>query len=371
VDSLVEQVRDRENITVHLNSEVIEDNGVMGNFRSTVRNNHTEETIEVEHGAVILATGGHEGRTTEYCHNESYRVVTQSEFENRLSKGEIDAAGLNNVVMIQCVGSREKGGREYCSRICCAGALKNAFKIREQNPETNIYVLNRDIMTYGYFEQYYTKARGEGVVFVKYDLDSKPTVEVVDDKTMVRFTDHVLQMDMEVAADQVILATGIEPSPGNVDLARVFGIDVNRDGFFVEADSKWRPVEFNKMGIFLAGTAHAPQSVNESLMQSEASAQKAYEYLSRKEIISPRVVSVVHDALCSRCQRCVEVCPYDARSYDEEKDRIVVDPAACQACGMCEATCPNNAAEVPGWNEKQTMTVIDDELRDETIPATL
>ena len=371
VDSLVEQVQDRENITVHLNSEVIEDNGAMGNFRSTVRNNHTEETVEVEHGAVILATGGHEGRTTEYCHNESDRVVTQSEFENRLSKGEIDASGLKNVVMIQCVGSREKGGREYCSRICCAGALKNAFKIREENPEANIYVLNRDMMTYGYFEQYYTRARGEGIVFVKYDLDSKPEVEVVDEKTMVRFTDHVLQMEMEVAADQVILATGIEPGPGNADLARVFGIDVNEDGFFVEADSKWRPVEFNKMGIFVAGTAHSPQTVNESLMQSEASAQKAYEYLSRREIHSPRVVSVVHDALCSRCQRCVEVCPYDARSYDEEKDRIVVDPASCQACGMCEAACPNNAAEVPGWNEKQTMTVIDDELRDETIPATL
>ncbi|MFO8056799.1 MAG: FAD-dependent oxidoreductase [bacterium] len=371
VESLTEQVQDRQNITLHLNSEVIKDDGTMGCFRSTIKNLNSGETTKIEHGAVILATGGHEGSTSEYSYGKSDRIMTQSEFEKRLAGGSVNAGDLNNVVMIQCVGSREPGGREYCSRVCCAGALKNAFKILEQNPEANVYILNRDMMSYGYFEQYYTQARGQGVIFVKYDLDGKPEVEVADDKPVVKFTDDVLQMPMEVKADQVVLATGIEPSRSNAELARLFGVEVNEDGFFVEADPKWRPVEFNKLGIYVAGVAHSPKTLNESMMQAEAVAQKAYEYLARGEIHTPRVVSVVHDALCSRCRRCIEVCPYEARSFDAEKNCIIVDPAACQACGMCEATCPNNAAEVPGWNEKKTMAVIEAELHDDSIPATL
>ncbi len=371
VEKLVQEVQDQQNITVHFNSTVVNSEGALGCFRSTIKNLNNEETKLLEHGTLILATGGHEGSTTEYSYGENARILTQSEFEKKFTSGEMKAEDLNNVVMIQCVGSREKGGRAYCSRVCCAGALKNAFKIREKNPGANIYILNRDMMTYGYFEQYYTKARGEGIVFVKYDLENKPEVEVVDGKPVVKFTDHVLRIPLEVAADQLILATGIEPNDSNRELADVFGLEVNEDGFFVEADSKWRPVEFNKLGIFVAGLAHSPHTVNETLMQAEAAAQKAYEYLSRREIHTPKEVSTVHDSLCSRCQRCVEVCPYEARSFDAERNRIVVDPAACQACGMCAVSCPNNAAEVLGWNERQTMAIIDAKMKDEKIAATV
>jgi len=371
MSGLAQELNERQNITVHFNSEIVKSDGALGCFGTTIKNSGNEEETVIEHGAVILATGGHEGKTSEYSHGESELISTQAEFEKSFAANEIDADGLNNVVMIQCVGSREKGGREYCSRICCAAALKNAFKIREKNPEARIYILYRDMMTYGYFEQYYTKARGEGIIFVNYDPDKKPEVEIVDGKPVVKFEDPVLRLPMEVAADRLILATGIEPSESNGKLARIFGVELNEDGFFVEADTKWRPVEFNKLGVFLAGLANAPQTVNEAIMQSEAAAQKAYEYLSRREIHTARVVSTVHDSLCSRCQRCVEVCPYDARSFDAVKNCIVVDAAACQACGMCAVTCPNNAAEVLGWNEKQTMAVIEAKLRDERIPASV
>ena len=369
IAELVQQVQDEQKITVHFSSEVADSQGALGCFNSTIKNTNTGETVDMEHGAVIIATGGSEGATNEYAYGKSDRVATQREFEKRLATGKIDAGELNHVVMIQCVGSREKGGREYCSRICCAGALKNAFKILEANPEARIYIINRDMMTYGYFEQYYTRARAMGIIFVNYDPSAKPEVEVVDGKPVVRFTDPVLRMPCEIPADQLILATGIVPSESNAELARIFGLQVNEDGFLQEADTKWRPVEFNKLGVFMAGLAHSPQTVNETIMQAEAAAQKAYEYLSRRELHTARVVSKVHDALCSRCQRCVDVCPYDARAFDEVRNCITVDPAACQACGMCAAICPNNAAEVLGWNEKQAMAVIEAKLRDERIPV--
>ncbi len=366
---LRQRVEEQSNITVHLNSDVVGTKGKLGCFTTDIRNNENDETIPFEHGAVILATGGHEATTTEYAYGESDRIVTQVELEKRLTAGEIDAAALENVAMIQCVGSREKGAREYCSRICCAAALKNAFKIREMNPETRIFIFNRDMMTYGFLEQYYTQARGEGVVFINYDLAQKPEVEVVDGKPTVKFTDPVLRMPLEVTADLLVLATGIEPSASNEQLARIFGLPLDQNGFFMEADSKWRPVEFKKLGIFLAGTAHSPQPLNETLMQAEAAAQKAYEYLSRGEIHTARVVSRVHDAICARCQVCVEVCPYDARMYDPLNNCIVVDSAACQACGLCAVACPNKAAEVPGWSERQTLAVIDAALQGGRSPA--
>jgi heterodisulfide reductase subunit A len=363
VADLKQKLEEQQNITVHLNSEVVETKGALGCFTTSIREGKTEELTTLEHGAVILAVGAQEATTTEYGYGESDQIVTQVELENRLAAGEIKADGLNNVVMIQCVGSREKGAREYCSRICCAAALKNAFKIREQNPEARIYIFNRDMMTYGFLEQYYTKARGEGIIFVNYDLEHKPEVEVADGAPTVAFTDPVLQIPLEISPDLVVLATGIEPTDSSNKLAEIFGLPLNPNGFLLEADAKWRPVEFKKLGVFLAGTAHSPLPLSETVMQAEAAAQKAYAHLSRREIHTARVVSKVHDALCARCQVCVEICPYDARTFDALENCIIVDSAACQACGLCAVACPNKAAEVPGWSEKQTMAVIDAQLR--------
>jgi len=365
---LSEQVGADPNIRVQLESEVVRSDGRLGQFLTDIRSGET--TTSVEHGAVILATGGREGPTTEYAYGQSDRILTQVELERKLSEGAIDAEALQNVVMIQCVGSREEGGREYCSRICCAAAIKNAFQILERNPEARIFVLNRDVMTYGFAERYYTEARAKGVIFVNYELDAKPKVELGEDGApQIAFGDPVLGMDFELAPDLIVLATGIEADDKNEALAAMFGVPLTADGFFAEADSKWRPVDMEKPGVFIAGTAHSPQPINEALMQAEAAAQKAHAFLARGELAAARVVSKVHDAICTRCQLCVDVCPFQARSFDALEDRIVVDAAACQACGMCAVACRNGAAEVLGWNDRQTMSAIEEKLRGGALPA--
>lgn len=359
------KVFEHKKITVHLNAEVAKTEGTLGSFESKIVYNGNGKNTYLHHGAVIMATGGHEGKTDEYGYGESENILTQFQFKQQLESGAIDAGALENVVMIQCVGSRESGKREYCSRICCMWAVANALKIKEMNPEARVYVLYRDIMTYGFLEQYYTKARVAGVMFINYDLNSKPQVEIVDGKPTMRFTENILNTEVEISPDYLVLSTGVDPEPSNKELAEAFSLPLNRDGFFSEADSKWRPIEFKQIGSFLAGAAHSPMPLPDVIMQAEAAAQKAYTYLSGGSINTARVISTVKDALCIRCQRCVTVCPFEARSYNAVEHRIEVDPAGCQGCGMCAVACRNNAAEVSGWSDKQMMAVIDAKLADD------
>ncbi len=359
------RVFEHKKITVHLHAQVEKTEGTLGSFESKIVYNENGENTYLHHGAAIMATGGHEGTTDEYGYGQADNIMTQFEFKQGLEKGDIDLSDAENIVMIQCVGSREKGKREYCSRICCMWAVANALKIKEKNPDTRVFVLYRDVMTYGFLEQYYTKARMAGVIFVNYDLDSKPEVEIVEGKPVIKFTENVLNSAIEVSPDYLVLSTGIDPEPSNKDLSEAFKVNLNTDGFFMEADSKWRPIEFNQMGTFLSGVAHSPMPLPDVIMQAEAAAQKAFTYLSGGEIQTARVTSSVKDALCIRCQRCVVVCPFDARSYNEAENRVEVDPSACQGCGMCAVACRNNAAEVSGWSDRQLMSVIDEKLSDD------
>jgi heterodisulfide reductase subunit A len=356
------KIFENKNITVHLNCEVEKTVGTLGKFESKLHSFDTEENTYIHHGAVILATGGHEGATTEYGYGNEEKVLTQSELKTGLADGSIDAGALEDVVMIQCVGSRQKEGRRYCSRICCTWALANALKIKEKNPDARVFVLYRDLMSYGFYEQYYTKARTAGVIFINYSLDNKPQVEMVEGKPVVKFTDNVLNTEMELPADLLVLSTGVDPEESNQKLADAFGVTLNDDGFFAEVDSKWRPIEFQKSGVYLVGTAHSPMPLKSVIMQAEAAAQKAYGYLSGREVHTAGVISKVKDALCIRCQRCVGICPFNARSYNEAENCIDVDPAACQACGLCAVECQNNAAEVTGWSDKQIMASLDAKL---------
>jgi heterodisulfide reductase subunit A len=358
------KVFENKNITVHLNCEVEKTFGTLGCFESKLDFADTGESTYLRHGAVIMATGGHEGATTEYGYGTSEAVLTQGELKQGLASGDIDPGELENVVMIQCVGSRQKNGRPYCSRICCMGAIGNALKIKELNPEARVMILYRDIMTYGFYEQYYSQARSAGIIFMNYSLDDKPEVEMVDGKPVVIFTDPVLKEEMELNADLLVLSTGVDPEASNQKLAGAFSVSLTEDGFLAEADSKWRPIEFQKVGLYLAGTAHSPMPLRSVILQAEAAAQKAYTYLSGREVHTAAVTSTVKDALCIRCQRCVNICPYGARSYNEANKCIDIDAAECQACGMCAVECQNNAAEVRGWSDKQLMAVIDAKLMD-------
>ena len=356
------KILEHKHITLHKNCEVVDTQGSLGAFETKIRDLSKEENFYLRHGAAIIATGGHEGETTEYEYGNSDQILTQAELKDGLATGEIDVSEAETIVMIQCVGSRQKQGREYCSRICCVGAIANALTIKEKNPEARIFILYRDVMTYGFTEQYYTKARLAGIVFVSYSLDNKPKVELTDGKPVITFTEPVLNSEIQLSPDLLILSTGVDPEASNRNVGKAFGLPVNEDGFFAEADSKWRPVEFLKVGLYVAGVAHSPMTLKDAILQAEAAAHKTYAYLSGRKIHTAHTISRVHDAICVRCQRCVDICPYGARSYDEVLDRIIVDGATCQACGMCGVACQNNAAEIMGFSDKQIMAVIDAKL---------
>ncbi|MCP3941116.1 MAG: CoB--CoM heterodisulfide reductase iron-sulfur subunit A family protein [Desulfobacteraceae bacterium] len=359
---LMIKVLEHKNIILHKNCEVAATQGSFGAFETRIRDLENQENQYLSHGAAIIATGGLEGKTAEYEYGNSANILTQAQLREGLSTGKIDVSDAQNIVMIQCVGSREKQGRKYCSRICCIGAIANALAIQEKNPDARIFILYRDVMTYGFAEQYYTKARGAGIVFVSYDLDKKPEVELVDGKPVIKFTESVLNSEIELSPDFLILSPGVDPEVSNREVGKAFDLPVNDDGFFIEADSKWRPIEFLRTGFYVAGVAHSPMTLKDAILQAEAAAQKVYAHLSSRKIHRAHVISKVHDAICVRCQRCVDICPYDARSYDKVLDSIMVDAAACQACGMCGVACQNNAARIMGFSDKQIMAVIDAKL---------
>ncbi len=369
---LIIKVMDHKNITLHKGCEIVNTQGSLGAFETKIRHLENQENLYFRHGAAIIATGGHEGETNEYEYGNSDKILTQAELKDGLDTGEVDVSGAETIVMIQCVGSREKqesgkqdpnsNGREYCSRICCIGAIANALTIKEKNPDARIFILYRDVMTYGFTEQYYTQARLAGILFVSYSLDNKPKVDLNDGEPAITFTETVLDSQIELSPDLIVLSTGVDPEASNRDVGKAFNLPVNEDGFFVEADSKWRPVEFDKVGLYVAGVAHSPMTLKDAILQAEAAAQKTYAYLSGRHIHTAHTISRVHDAICVRCQRCVDICPYGARAYDEDLDRIIVDGATCQACGMCGVACQNNAAEIMGFSDKQIMAVIDARL---------
>ncbi len=362
------KVFEHKNIIIHLNCEVTETKGSLGNFKSRITDNIKEKSTYLNHGAAILATGALKSETQEYEYKNSDKILTQNELKQGLETKEINIENAENIVMIQCVGSREISSGEigkekekqgYCSRICCIGAIENALKIKEKNPDIRIFILYRDIMTYGFFEQYYTKARAQGIIFVNYTLNNKPEVEIIDDKPVVAFKEHVLNSQVKISCDFLILSTGIASETSNKQLGKIFNVPINEDGFFVEADSKWRPIEFQKTGFFLAGTAHSPMFLKDAILQAEAASQKAHACLCNETIYTAGTISKVHHSLCVQCQRCVDICPYKARTYDESLNKIIVDNAACQACGMCAVVCQNNASEIMGFSDKQIMAMID------------
>ena len=311
----------------------------------------------LEHGITILATGGKEATTESYAYGKSETVMTQHELEKKLHDGSLDPAKMTSVAMIQCVDSREEP-RNYCSRLCCTSALKNALHLKEQNPELEIYILYRDMMSYGFLETYFTQARRKGVMFIPYEVNSKPKVEVENGRPTLIVRDPILGRDIVVKPDVLALSTGIIPNEGP-SLSRLFGVETNQDGFFLEAESKWRPVDFIKEGLFMAGLAHSPRTLTESVAMAQAAAQRALRILSSERLASGGLVADVHPSLCCVCERCVAACPYGARQVDEEEHRIEVDEIMCQGCGACAATCPNGAAVLKGCKDRQVLDVID------------
>ena len=359
LDDCLQKTEKHPHIDIYLNATVTASFGEVGSFYSTIETSDgTAETIE--HGVVILATGGSEAVTESYGFGSSPAIVTQKKLEQQLTDQSLDAARLNTVVMIQCVGSREEP-RNYCSRVCCPTSIKHSLMIKEQNPEVNIYILYRDIMTLGFVESYYTAARQAGVIFIQYDVENKPTVTPPtepDESICVATVDPLLDRRLEFEADLVVLATGIVPVlPAG--LAAAFGTIKDRDGFFTEAEPKWRPVDSIKEGIFACGLALSPRSITESIATAGAAAQRSLRILSHEMLPSGKIVAGVRHSLCSLCERCIDACPYGARVVDPNQERMLINSAMCQGCGECATVCPNSAAVLEGYREEQVLSMID------------
>ncbi len=359
--ALVERVEGERRIHLHLGSKIEGIEGSIGRFRTKVTTNGGER--QFDHGVVVVATGAREYRPTGYLYGQDDRVVTQLELENRLasSGGRFlaeGAGGPGTVVMIQCVGSRD-GDRPWCSRICCAEAVKNALKIKELSPETSVYVLYRDIRTYGFREGYYTKARQKGVVFIRFDEERKPEVVGDGKELRVRVHDQVLGLTLEIPSRLVVLSAGTVPREDNNAIAQLLKVPLNRDGFFLEAHMKLRPVDFATDGVFLCGMAHSPKTIEESIVQAGAAGAKAGALLSKDRIELEANISHVVDENCDGCAYCVDPCPYKAVTLIEYawqgvvKKTVEVNESICKGCGTCMATCPKKGVYVRGFSLEQ------------------
>ncbi len=349
---ILEQVKSNKNITTYLESEVVEITGHAGNYTARIKKG--EEITTIGHGAVIIATGAEEYQPAEYGYGEYERVITQKELQKKLAESGLEAS---TVVMIQCVGSRD-GEHPYCNRTCCSDAIANALKIKEQNPETEVIILNRDVMTYAFREEYYTQAREAGVLFLRYEPEEKPEVKTGDKVISVVVNDPSVPGKLEIEADLLVLSTGII-ARDNSGIAGLLELELTADGFFKEVDTKFRPVDSVIDGVFICGRANAPRNLEEEIVQAQAAAQRAAGILSREMLESGRIVSEVNARRCSACGLCVTTCPFNARWMDDENKVAVVEEALCQACGACVAVCPNSAAKLRGLKDKQVFSMID------------
>jgi heterodisulfide reductase subunit A len=349
-------------VQVYLDSKVVASYGQVGNFYTTIENK--EGDVEsFEHGVVILATGGEEASTSSFNNGKSEAIITQKKLEQEIAHNRIDTEKIESIVMIQCVDSRMEP-RNYCSRVCCSSALKHALALKEKSPDMAIHIFYRDMMSYGFMETYFTRARKAGIVFIQYDVHEPPEVVISDDTengsrpVQVHGFDPILGRKVEIDADLVVLSTGVVPNLPS-DLASSFGACVDRDGFFAEADSKWRPVDSIKEGVFSCGLAHSPRSIEEAIATAEAAAQRSLRILSQEYLSSGKMVASIRHSLCSLCERCIDVCPYDARSIDRDLERVLINPVMCQGCGSCAAVCPNSASVLEGFHEEQMFETID------------
>jgi heterodisulfide reductase subunit A2 len=256
------------------------------------------------------------------------------------------------------VGSRT-AERPFCSRVCCPTTLKQALALKKDNPEMNLFVLYRDMMSPGFSEHYYTEARRAGVVFVLYNIDGPPTVATGDEgRLRVQVFDPILGAPVEIDAVRVVLATGITPVLP-AELAEAYGAKCDPDGFFAEADSKWRPLESLADGVFACGLAQGPRDIAASVVTAKAAAQRGLRILARERLPAASVTATVRNALCTLCESCIPACPYGARQLSSAGDAIEVNPALCQGCGACATACPNGAAMLKGLSRRQMLSVVD------------
>ena len=357
LDAFVSQIRQNDNISVHLNTTVTDVSGFVGNFKVK-----TSKGDEIDTGAVVVTVGGqqYQPKDQEFMYGHDPKVVTQWELEENLLKGPLNA---KTVVMIQCVGSRNKEA-PYCSRVCCTEAVKNAIHIKQTSPSTEVYILHKDIRTYGFREDYYRDAAERGVNFVRFNENDDPKVEKHGQTLSVLVNDVVLGGTLKLHPDLVVLSTGIRPYHDNDDLAKALKVPLSKDGFFLEAHMKLRPVDFATNGVFLAGLAHWPKFMDETIAQASGAAARAMTIISKDYLETEGIIAAVNEDICNGCGLCEPVCEYKAITIirdpnNPDRLKAVVNEGLCKACGTCVAACPSGAMEQKGFKDEQMYAIID------------
>lgn len=357
LDPLVNSVLKHEKIHVHLNSELVDVQGFIGNFTATIKNGEKNEDLKI--GTIIVATGGSELKPDGlFNYGKFDNVMTQLEFEQRYKS---DYRGFNNVVMINCVGIRNDE-RPYCGRFCCITALKNAILLKEANPQSHITILHRDIMATGNtYEDYYRKALSIGVRFVRHSLDKPPVITGANDKAdNVRVYHGLTGGNIDITSDVILLTTPIIPGDDSERLSKMMKLPLGTDGFFLEAHQKLRPVEFPTDGIFTAGCARYPSEIQECTTQALAAAAKAGVPMAQGSVLAEPLIAVVDRERCSSCGRCIDICPFGAAGWKDNRGVAVayINPAECKGCGLCSASCLSGAIHVKGFSDEGIMDAI-------------
>ena len=362
VQEAVARVKKHPRITVYAGAELTAVTGFVGNYVSKVlrrRNGHGPEELELKHGVAVVATGASESKPAEYLYGQNPKVKTLLELAEAMAKPSFKVP--DTTVFIQCVGSREPE-HPYCSRVCCSAAVADAIRLKEARPEANVFVLYRDIRTYGFQEKLYSRARELGIPFLRYTESRKPVVVAGKQGLTVTTYDPVLGAELEIPTDLLVLAARIDANHDNESLSQAFKVPLTREKFFLEAHVKLRPVDFATEGIFVAGMAHNPKTIEESISQAQAAAARAATIVSKELYQAEATIAAVNDDLCDGCGICVGICEYNALEIVENPDgtkKVKLSEAACKGCGGCVAACPSGAMEQKGFKNEQIMAEID------------
>jgi len=355
---LVTKVYRHPAVHVWTDATITEVSGYVGNFVTRVTSQG--RVREVKHGVAVIATGAQEYKPTEYLYGQSDKVLTQLELEGEIVAQSDKVRNAQSVVMIQCVGCRQ-ADRNYCSRVCCSQAIKNAHKLKEINPEMEIQIIFRDMRTYGLKETYYREASEKNVKFIRYEADTKPVVESAGEGFKVTVPDPVLGQMMELEADLVVLAAAVIPAESSQDAGKFFKVSNNPDGFFQEAHVKLRPVDFAADGVFLCGTAHYPKHLTETISQAYGAAGRAVGILSRETVTASGAVCDVTEHDCVSCGACITACKYGAISFADtpQGKKARVEPILCKGDGLCNAKCPTGAIYLKHYTDDEIFAQID------------
>ncbi len=358
LSELIQSVQSNQKIDIHLNADVKTVDGFVGNFKTTIENDEGKKEV-IEHGVTIIASGASELKPDQYLYGQNPNVLTGLELDQKFIKTDSSLLKKKSAVFIQCVGSRIPE-RPYCSKVCCTHSIKNALKLKETNPKMDVFILYRDLRTYGLREDLYREARKKGIHILRYDFEKELTVSADGEELSVLFTDSSIRRQMEIRPDLIVLSTAIV-APKDNPLARFYKATLNNDGFFMEAHVKLRPVDCTTDGIFICGLAHGPKPVDETIAQAQAAATRAVTLLAKISIRVSGTVAETIPAVCSSCGVCVSICPYSAPAFKKEgffAGKAEINPILCKGCGLCVASCRSGAIHLKGFDNDQIFAQI-------------